>query len=247
MKTVYKNIIIITVFVGAYIFGSFCGAISCMSSNANDGKIPLTILMYHNITPKAALTGKYAVSVSEFESDLQYLKNNGYNSVTMQQVIDYAYNKTPLPEKPVVITFDDGYESFYAYAFPLLQKYGFHAVMNVVGSFAEHYTQLEAENNPDRHNLDYSYLNFDEIKKLQESGLVEIGNHTYNMHSIKGRKGCSKKSGESPEAYERAITEDISETQTLLKQYTGSAPCVFAYPYGRKYYLLFNSIICGKI
>lgn len=232
MKNIYKCLVFIIIFSGAYIFGAFGGAISCMSQNRHDKKIPLTIIMYHNITKKPALTGKYAVSTAEFESDLKYLKNNGYSPVSMKEVTDFAYNGTPLPEKPVVITFDDGYESFYAYAYPLLEKYGFKAVVNVVGSFAEHYTEIEAEGNKDAHNLDYSYLNYRELRELAESGIVEIGNHTYDMHTVKGRKGCSKKSGESSESYAAALNDDIARSQEIFEKAAGVRPYIFAYPYG---------------
>ena len=232
MKTFYKYLILTVILSGAYIFGAFGGAVSCMSQSDKADKIPLTVVMYHNITEKPSLTGRYSVQVKEFENDLIYLKNNGYTSVSVKELTDFAYNKTPLPEKPVIITFDDGYESFYAYAYPLLQKYNFKAVVNVVGRFAEHYTKLDRDGNPDCHNLDYSYMNIKEINELVKSGIVEIGDHTYDMHRTKGRKGCSKKSGESSEIYKQVLSDDLTKAQNILKEACGSEPYIFAYPYG---------------
>lgn len=233
MKTLYKCLIVITAAAGIYIFGAFCAA-SCATARCSakpSDKIPLTVLMYHNITKKPALRGKYTVYISEFEDDLKYLKRNGYSPISVKQLADYAYNGAPLPDKPVIITFDDGFESFYAYAFPLLEKYGFKAVINVVGSYAEKYTAFEAQHNPDCHDLDYSYLNIDQIKTLQASGIVEIGCHTYDMHRLKGgRRGIGRKKGESDEDYAAAITADILKFNDVLADIPKTD--IFAYPYG---------------
>lgn len=94
----------------------------------------LPIIMYHNISPNAGRQGKYTVSVKEFEGDLKYIKERGFTPILTQQLIDYAKQGKSLPKKPLMITFDDGFESFYAYAFPLLQKYDMCAVMAVVGN-----------------------------------------------------------------------------------------------------------------
>ena len=88
-----------------------------------DEKIKLPVIMYHNISKKQSLINKYCVSVNQFENDLKYIKSQGYNCITSAQLIDYVYNGKKLPKKPFMITFDDGYESFYVYAYPLLKKY----------------------------------------------------------------------------------------------------------------------------
>ena len=227
MKTVYTNLVIVTIFVGAYILGSFGAAVSCMS-NQNAGKVPLLVLMYHNITAKPALRGKYCVTVQEFENDLKYLQNNGYTPISVKQLTAFAHNSAPLPDRPVIITFDDGYGSFYTYAYPLLEKYDFKAVVNNVGSFTEKYTILEEQNHPDCHNPDYCYLTLSEITKMSESGRVEMGCHTYDMHSLGKRKGCGRIKNESPEAYEASLTEDIEKYRRIMPYSTS----IFAYPYG---------------
>ncbi len=229
MKTLYRLIIAAVIAAGAYIFGAFGAAVSCSTSINN--KIPLTVIMYHNITKKPTLRGKYNVYISEFENDLRYLSNNGYTPISVKQLTDYAYNGTPLPDKPVIITFDDGFESFCEYAYPLLEKYGFKAVVNVVGSYAEKYTLLEEQQNPDCHNLDYSYLNINEIKKLKESGIVEIGCHTYDMHRLEGkRRGAGKNKNEDEYTYEKALTDDLEKFNTTMEK-VGKTD-IFAYPYG---------------
>ena len=229
---IYKALLMIVLFSSAYISGAFFAAVRCMGQ-IEDKTIPFTVIMYHNISPKPSLQGKYCVSVNEFEQDLKYLQDHGYNAVSMKEVTDFAYNGTPLPDKPVLITFDDGHEGFYIYAYPLLKKYGYKAVVNIVGSFAEQYTKLEAENAPDAHNPDYAYMTFKELDELNKSGIVEIGDHTYDMHKLNGtRRGCSKRSGESAENYRTVLSDDLTKAQKLLGYACGEEPYIFAYPYG---------------
>ena len=80
----------------------------------------VVILMYHSLLKDPARQGKYVVSPDLFENDLRWLKENGYSFVEMQDLINFVYSGSSLPEKSVVITFDDGYYNNYLYAYPLL-------------------------------------------------------------------------------------------------------------------------------
>lgn len=87
--------------------------------------------MYHGLTTKASQVNDYFIPAETFEDDAAWLKEHGYTAVTMQDLIDFVYDKTgkeSLPEKPVVITFDDGYYNNHKYATPVLKKYGMKAV-----------------------------------------------------------------------------------------------------------------------
>ena len=192
---------------------------------SGDEKIFLPVIMYHSIhsgTPQ-----DYVVTPEQLESDLRYLSENGYSTVSAQQLYDYASGRGPLPEKPVMITLDDGFYNNLAYLLPLLEKYDMNAIVSIVGSFVDNNAAA------DPHIPEYSYLTWDDVNELLSSGRVEIGNHTYNMHSVKGgRKGCSMNSGESCEEYADILTKDISLLQAEIHENTGTVPCVFAYPYG---------------
>lgn len=190
-------------------------------------RISLPILMYHNLSKKAGLLGRYVVSVEQFEKDLKYIQENKFTPITMTELIEYVYEGEPLPEKPIMITFDDGYESFYAYAYPLLQKYNMKAVMSIVGAYTDLFTKT-----PD-HNLDYSHLTWDEVNEMSKSGLVEIQNHSFDMHKNGGdRKGCAKKNRENVKAYEIELKQDLLKMQEETLQFTGIKPNTFTYPYG---------------
>lgn len=188
--------------------------------------VPLPVIMYHHISEDPAALNAYVISPSELEEDIKLLKDTGFCFVLPKDVYAYASGGAPLPEKPVLITFDDGFESVLKYAFPLCEKYGLRFTAAVIGS------QTDLFSGTDDHNILYSYLTWSEIKELNDSGFVEIANHTYGLHSDKKRKGIKRIKGESLEAYEKEISSDILKLQDKLKEKAGVFPEVFVYPYG---------------
>lgn len=190
-----------------------------------DEKIFLPVIMYHSIHNGA--TQDYVVTPEQLENDLKYLEKNGYTTVTAQQLVDYANDRGTLPEKPVMITLDDGFYNNLYYLVPMLEKYDMHAIVSIVGSFVDNNAVA------DPHVPTYSYLTWEDINELINSERIEIGNHTYNMHSRNGeRKGCSIMTGESCEIYSERLNEDIALLQSETQQNADYVPFVFAYPYG---------------
>lgn len=188
----------------------------------------LPVIMYHNISEKKRLWGDYNVSPEVVENDIKYLLERGYTTVSCAEVVAYCNGNGDLPEKPIMLTVDDGFESFYAYMYPLLKKYGCKAIISPMGACTD------AFSDQDDHNLDYSYLTWEELKEMSDSGLVEIGNHTYDLHSDKGgRVGCGRKYGEGDEEYKELLKTDIGRMQEEIKMYTGKDCLIFAYPYGK--------------
>lgn len=194
--------------------------------NAEGRNLP--VVMYHHVTESQKRAGKYVILQDELRRDLDYIKENGYTTVTVRDLLDYVDGKKELPEKIIMLTFDDGFESVRELAWPLLKERKMKAVISVVGSITETYSE-----NADR-NINYAYLNWDDLRELDESEEFEIQNHTYDMHSTNksGRKGLARKSGESPIAYETALTQDLSRMQVLLKKLSGIDATAVAYPYG---------------
>lgn len=89
------------------------------------------ILAYHGIGPDYSWGGKrYFVSEGEFEKQVKYLKDNGYTSITIDQI-----DSIKSVDKPVILTFDDGYEDVYTYAYPILKKYGMRASIFIISDF----------------------------------------------------------------------------------------------------------------
>ena len=203
----------------------FFTAQKCFCGMAVKEGIFMPVIMYHSVCGKTP--SEYTVTPQQFESDLLWLKNNGYKSVTAEELVKYTNNSGSLPEKCVMITLDDGYYNNLSEAVPILEKYGMSAVVSVVG----YYTDNIAPADP--HVADYSYLTWEDINGMLDSGVVELGNHTYNMHSFDGvRKGCAKIKGETNEEYINILKSDISLLQSEFQENTGISPIVFAYPFG---------------
>lgn len=199
----------------------------CGFADTSSGQNPLClpILMYHEV--KYESPGKDSIKPYELESDLRYLQSAGYHTITMKQLIDYVYSGTPLPEKPIILSFDDGYLSTYVYARPLLTKYKARIVLSIIGKSTDDFSQKPSEDIT-------AHMTWGQLNEMKDAGLAEIQNHTYNMHKITRRRyGCSKKQGESKENYACALTEDITRMQADVFLHTGMTPTTFTYPYGQ--------------
>ncbi len=190
--------------------------------------IQFPIVMYHQISRKTDNLGKYIISCEQLAEDLDYINSMGYTTVTVQDLINYVNGKSSLPEKPIMITFDDGHETAYTIVYPLLKERNMCAVVSVIGYLADLYTEI------DDHNDTYSYLNWDEIKELSDTPEIEIQNHSYNMHSIEtgGRRGIAQISTESEEDYFTAISEDVGKMQIALMKKGETKATAMVYPYG---------------
>ena len=200
---------------------------SDLAASAESG-VQLPILMYHSILRDPAKTGAYVIRPESVESDLAWLAGHGYESVTVADLLAYVDEGIPLPERPVMITLDDGNLNNATYLLPLLEKYDMRAVISVVGSYCEAYSD-----HPDP-NPAYAYLSWDEIRALSDSGRVEIQNHSYDMHRLTGRAGAGRVPGEDDASYRRALTGDALRTQSLLADRCGVCPTAYAYPFGNR-------------
>ena len=220
------------------------------SSAAPEGSIPLPVVMYHGLLKDKKYHNKFFISPKLFEKDLEYLKENNYTPVLMRDLLAYVDNGVPLPEKPILITFDDGFYNNYLYAYPLLREYNMKAIFSIIGKLTDKSSIIKDEN------AYYSYLTWDEIKELSGSGIIEIQNHSYDMHDNDfKRRGTMQKSGESLEAYRFVLEDDIGKLQDRIFEMTGQKPTTFTYPYGyisksskeilKKYRLSCNIKLCG--
>lgn len=193
-------------------------------------EVPLPVLMYHGLTDDPSRVDEYFILTGDFEKDLQWLRDHGYTTVSFQQLVNYVESGARLPENPVLITFDDGYYNNYEKAFPLLQKYNARAVLNLIGIESDLYSDML------HRPAGGGNVTWGEAAKLSSSGLVEIGNHTYNLHrndgSGSGRKGADRLPGESYEDYRAVLLEDLGKNQERIAAATGQPALVFAWPYG---------------
>ena len=186
----------------------------------------LPIIVYHDIDNATQNLNENSITSATLEQDLMYIKEKGYTTINMTQLIGHCLKGDDLPEKPIIICFDDGFKSTYTQAFPLLQKHNMCATVSVVGIYTDHSTEKENEN------FDSLYMNWDEIKNISKSSFIEIQNHSYDMHNQTGNRiGTRKKINETEEEYCIAIKNDIDKLQSLLFDTIGFKPNTFVYTF----------------
>lgn len=193
------------------------------------------VLTYHHISNKP-FTG-ITISPERFEEDLKMLRDKHFNVISLRDMANAMEGNGELPENAVVITFDDGIESFYKYAYPLLKKYNMPATQFIITARNESYSPSENELNP---------LSPDEIREMYESGLIDIQSHTHKSHDYvyinaelkKGPMLTYKKydpetnTKESDEEYIARVTDDLQASREIIFKYTGVYPDMLCFPFG---------------
>lgn len=208
------------------LIAAFSGSLYDVPASAQE-ETEIAVIMYHGFVKDKSFQNKYMISPSYFESDLRYLTENGYHTIFISELTDHLENNAPLPDKPVILTFDDGYYNNYAYAYPLLKKYNCKAVISPIGKPAD-----DAKDETVR-NAAYSQCKWSELAEMQQSGLVEIQNHTYDLHKINGNiQGLEKQNGETDTAYEKRISEDILKFNKRMEEELSLSPTALTLPFG---------------
>ena len=129
--------------------------------HGTDASVP--VLNYHQINDIAQ--NSLTIRTDQFEEQMKYLSENGYHTITPTEMLDAWENGTELPDKPVIITFDDGYVDNYQNAFPILEKYRLKATIFLISDYMGMYP---------------NYLTWDQAKQMQQSGLIQLESHTLN-------------------------------------------------------------------
>ncbi len=138
----------------------------------------VVVLSYHNIVPDDIEIDENeydTMHLSDFKKQMQYLKENGYETISASEFYDWKKGKIEIPEKSVVITFDDGYTSFKYLVQPVLQEFNFKAICFIIGNQTTDFTPEYIPN-------EYQLLGKDEI--LNHINNVEYGSHTYALHQM---------------------------------------------------------------
>ncbi len=172
-----------------------------------EGEILVPILMYHfvgreTLERNGRSVSRFNVTAADFEAQLLLLKQLGYHSVTVSEIAAALEGKATLPQRPVAITFDDGWREQYDVAFPLLQRYGMRATFFIPTSF-----------------IGYPrFMTWEELAELRDAGM-EIASH--------GRKHVNLTDADDPEAW-----REIARSREVLEEKLGVSAVSFAYPYG---------------
>ena len=167
------------------------------------------ILMYHHIQDAPpgsnAVRRDLSVSPQNFEAQLRYLQQEGYQTVGLYDLVLHLTVGQPLPERPIILTFDDGYADAYTRAFPLLQHYGF------TGTFFLTSAPIDANNT--------AFLSWDNVREMHEAGMaMEV--HSYDHSDLRSR------------GYQFLVYQTLGPKEAIEER-TGSRCRFFAYPSGR--------------
>jgi peptidoglycan/xylan/chitin deacetylase (PgdA/CDA1 family) len=169
-----------------------------------------TVFMYHRF-------GEYQfpstnIRVEQFKEQLQFLEDNEFTVLPLEEIVEALKGNTSLPDKSVAITIDDAYRSVYETAYPLLQQYDFP------------FTVFIAPNTIDQGAS--AYMSWQQVREMHENG-VTFANHSLNHDYL-----VRKKKGESDQAWTERVSNDIADAQQRIMAELGDAPNLFAYPYG---------------
>jgi len=175
-------------------------------------ELRIPVLMYHHI---GAPSQEYeTVAPAQFAAQMEWLYGEGYRAISVAELETLSVRD---PGKVVLITADDGHTSFLDHAFYLLRDYGFKATVTIIG---RHVGGFVDENHP--------RLSWDECRYLMQSGLIEIGCHSYNLHEQLGRSSMAA----AIAGFNEKLEEDLGLFQQVYKREMGKSADILAWPYG---------------
>ncbi len=197
-------------------------------SRADERAHGVPVLVYHGIGRGTTDTGdgRFVVSRERFAEQLQSLRAAGFEAITTRQLAAYLRSGDiqALPDKPVLITFDDGRADAMLQADRIMRDTGMRATMFVIGERAESGGLI--------------YSGWDDLGEYVSSGRWEIGNHTYDLHAEHDLDGIrlsslvNRRSDEDVSDYRGRVEDDLGRNQKELLGHLGVQPLAFAYPFG---------------
>lgn len=198
----------------------------------------IPVLLYHSVVEELEEGQSRSMYVSEenFEKDLNYLKDKGYETISLRDMESYYRGEdVELPKKPIVITFDDGYLNNYENAYPILKEYDMKAVIYMIGWSVGRDTFIDSDKPITPH------YNWDQAREMYDSGLIEFGSHTFDLHNEPGLSygyknqvglGLAMMEGENEEDYRERIRLDLERSKLMIEEEVGQEVTSIAYPYG---------------
>ncbi|EOX3820860.1 poly-beta-1,6-N-acetyl-D-glucosamine N-deacetylase PgaB [Enterobacter quasiroggenkampii] len=203
------------------------------------------VLAYHDVEDDAADQRYLSVRTSALNEQISWLLHNGYHVISVQDILDAHDGKKTLPPKAVLLSFDDGYSSFYTRVWPLLQAWNVPALWAPVGSWVD---------TPENQKVNFGglmtprdrFATWDMVRELSRSPLIEIGSHTWASHyGIPANPQGSREPAIANRFYDKAtgryetdrqfnqrIGDDVRKVTDKITQVTGKAPRAWVWPYG---------------
>jgi biofilm PGA synthesis lipoprotein PgaB len=252
-----------------YLLVLFSSLLVCAAAHAAPASEDVIILCYHEVRDgvgtrlvldpaQAATEGitapgvatslgaeQFTTSTRNLAGHFDWLRSHGYHVINLQRLIDARSGHGSLPDKAVLLTFDDGLRSAYTNVFPLLKAYKYPAVMAVVGAWTDLPDDGKVDNGS--HPLTREdFATWDELREMQDSGLVEIASHTYNQHhgALANPQGNQipavitheyrplTHDYETDDQYTERLRSDLARNSDEIRDKLGRAPRAIMWPYG---------------
>lgn len=177
-----------------------------------DGYQLVTILTYHDIRDTSR--SQMQVTPQEFEEQMSYLHNNGYSVISLESFYNFLDLKQGLPEKSLIITFDDGWRAVYTTAYPILKKYGFPATIFIYTDFISPGNRMA--------------LTWDMMREMSAGGIdIQVHSKTHELNMP------WKREGETDQDYRRRIDNELIIPKNMVEEQIGKKIKYIAYPYGQ--------------
>ena len=175
-----------------------------------NGYQTVPILCYHGLADSCA--SKLCMSHRDFDRQMHYLKSHHYRVISLAELVRFLDYEQHLPRRAVVVTFDDGYRSFYDVAYPVLKQYGFTATLFVYTDFIGHAK---------------SALTWDQLRELKAEGF-EIGSHSVSHSDLTRRK-----KGERYPDYLQRVQDELGRSKEIIDRELAQDTVYVAFPFGR--------------
>ncbi|GBG57843.1 hypothetical protein SPFL3102_01563 [Sporomusaceae bacterium FL31] len=201
------------------------------TAQAQAARPAVLVLNYHDVgTP----TSPYTVTKANLEQHFKLLQEQGFHPISPELYLAACKGEAELPAKPVLLTFDDGYRSFYTDVYPLLQQYHYPALLSVVTAWQQ--TGAPADIG--------QLATWEQLRTMEASGLVTIGSHSHNSHRFipinsfgdRAQALASREyrdgQYETAEQYRQRVQNDMEQTQAALTNNLGHPAKFYVWPYG---------------
>jgi biofilm PGA synthesis lipoprotein PgaB len=197
------------------------------------------VIAYHDVVSESSLRnspGPFAVSTENLAAHFAWLQHQGYTAVSIDDLLAASRNERPLPDKAVLLTFDDGLKSLYTHVYPLLKIFRYPAVASVVTDWLDNgHEQLPRD----------AFVSWDEAREMQGSGLVEFASHSANLHRgivsnpqdnlmpAAASRAFMDDAYESYEEFQTRIATDLERSAESIGSALGATPRIITWPFGK--------------
>jgi biofilm PGA synthesis lipoprotein PgaB len=205
---------------------------------------PLQVITYHDVTEDNAPgleSDGMAVSASNLVAHFRWLRDQGYQPVSIEQIEKAESGGAALPPKPVLLSFDDGLLSVYTHVYPLLKLFRYPAVVSLVTGWIEGDQNVRYAGRERGYD---AFLSWAQIREMQASGLVEIASHSHALHQgiVANPQGNTEPAAtsrqyadgvyETADAFRKRIVQDLRSSVDIISSKSGKTPRVITWPYG---------------